>query len=306
MSNARGQAIDKTHLSIDTAEERGFIHRDYLAHCLRWSHALKLLFKRGLYRRAVILDIGCGKEMPFAKLLYSNRMFPPRYIGIDVNKLDLPEMLNKESIIDKISIFEKTDFSKDVFLLDEKSIFVTGKDKKRLPRPNFVTCFEVIEHVEPLHAIDILKKVYKIMPSKTTFLLSTPNFNGKAAANHVNEMTFEVLKNVLLKIGFDIINVFGTFASQTEIYPVMHQEEALVYNALREYYDSNLLSIMLAPLHPRQSRNCLWELSKNNPEQNILRSVYMPYDEDLDTIISWDEIPKPWSSSEKANDFALI
>jgi hypothetical protein len=33
MANARGKSIDNTHLSIDQAEERGFIHRDYIAHC---------------------------------------------------------------------------------------------------------------------------------------------------------------------------------------------------------------------------------------------------------------------------------
>ena len=35
MANARGKEIDNTHLSIDQAEARGFIHRDYIAHCLR-------------------------------------------------------------------------------------------------------------------------------------------------------------------------------------------------------------------------------------------------------------------------------
>jgi hypothetical protein len=41
MANARGKSIDNTHLSIDQAEERGFIHRDYIAHCLRWTHVAK-------------------------------------------------------------------------------------------------------------------------------------------------------------------------------------------------------------------------------------------------------------------------
>ena len=45
-----GRSIDKTHLSIDQAEERGFIHRDYLAHCFRWSHVVKHLGKKKLYK----------------------------------------------------------------------------------------------------------------------------------------------------------------------------------------------------------------------------------------------------------------
>ena len=45
MANARGKSIDNTHLSIDQAEERGFIHRDYIAHCLRWTHVAKWMGK---------------------------------------------------------------------------------------------------------------------------------------------------------------------------------------------------------------------------------------------------------------------
>ena len=44
MANARGKEIDNTHLSIDQAEARGFIHRDYIAHCLRWTHVSVFTF----------------------------------------------------------------------------------------------------------------------------------------------------------------------------------------------------------------------------------------------------------------------
>ena len=63
MANARGKEIDNTHLSIDQAEERGFIHRDYIAHCLRWTHVAKYLHLKSRYKKASILDIGCGKDM---------------------------------------------------------------------------------------------------------------------------------------------------------------------------------------------------------------------------------------------------
>ena len=38
--------IDKTMLSIDNAESRGFLHRDYIAHCLRWTHVTKYLMNQ--------------------------------------------------------------------------------------------------------------------------------------------------------------------------------------------------------------------------------------------------------------------
>ena len=77
--------IDKTHLSCEQAEERGFLHRDYIAHCLRWSHVVKHLQNK--YKTARILDIGCGKETPLIKTLYTMRMTPEMYTGIDMNKL---------------------------------------------------------------------------------------------------------------------------------------------------------------------------------------------------------------------------
>ena len=63
------KVFDKTHLSIDHAEDRLLIHRDYLAHCHRWSffcNLIKITYKPfgpgGLYNNAKILDFGCGKR----------------------------------------------------------------------------------------------------------------------------------------------------------------------------------------------------------------------------------------------------
>ena len=52
MANIRGKAMDNTHLSIDQAEKRGFIHRDYIAHCLRWSHVAKFMGEKSRYKTA--------------------------------------------------------------------------------------------------------------------------------------------------------------------------------------------------------------------------------------------------------------
>ena len=90
-----GRTIDKTHLSIDQAEDRGFIHRDYLAHCFRWSHVVKHLGKKKLYKRASIIDIGCGKEIPLLKTLYTMKMTPKLYQAIDVNRINFQEIHRK-------------------------------------------------------------------------------------------------------------------------------------------------------------------------------------------------------------------
>ena len=54
----KNRPIDKTHLSINSAESRGFLHRDYIAHCLRWTHVAKFLAQQQRDKSARILDIG--------------------------------------------------------------------------------------------------------------------------------------------------------------------------------------------------------------------------------------------------------
>jgi hypothetical protein len=74
MANERGKHIDNTHLSIDQAEARGFIHRDYIAHCLRWTHVAKWMGKPDNRKNCKLLDIGCGKDVPLARMLFTSRM----------------------------------------------------------------------------------------------------------------------------------------------------------------------------------------------------------------------------------------
>src|SRR5690606_17526865 len=85
MANVRGKSIDNTHLSIDTAENRILIHRDYISHCIRWSHVIKFLLQKHVYKSIRVLDIGCGIDAPLARMMLSNRVAPVEYIGIDYN-----------------------------------------------------------------------------------------------------------------------------------------------------------------------------------------------------------------------------
>ena len=108
-----GRTIDKTHLSIDQAEDRGFLHRDYIAHCLRWSHIVKHLQQKKRYKKARILDIGCGKEMPLIKTLYTMKMTPKEYIAIDINKIKFQHIHEKilEKMKNNFRVEDLQDFS---------------------------------------------------------------------------------------------------------------------------------------------------------------------------------------------------
>lgn len=280
MAQNQNRVLDKTFLSLDLAEERGLIHRDYIAHCFRWSHVVKFLNQGHKYKNAVVLDVGCGKEMPLAKTLYVNKMTPKGYIGVDANKFTVPEMLQGKKI--PISIWPETDFC----ALDQADVGTPScqaGDGHSAPNadgyvlPNVLTCFEVLEHVTPEHCLRMLKHFQELTSPDCHYFISTPCYNGSAAGNHINEMTFGALGSLIEDVGFHIAGVFGTFASisdyQSELSAVTvldkNTNKSLpsvdmrdIFSALREYYDTNALSLIFAPLFPAKSRNALWHLTK--------------------------------------------
>jgi len=273
MANKTGKTIDKTSLSIDQAEARGFLHRDYIAHCFRWSHVVKRLSTSGRYKTARVLDVGCGKEMPLAKLLHSSRLAPEWYGAVDINKLTLPDQ------------FARSTFKPSILLGETDVCNVTVSDLG--VKPNVIVNFEVLEHVEPNHCRRMLRKFAELIDEDGTVFLSTPCYDEKvgAAANHVNEMTYEAFGAALEDTGFSIEGHWGTFASQKDYKNLMTPELQNIWSAFRDYYDSNMLSVIFAPLFPAQSRNCMWELKYNPGNKN---RIFPPL----------SEVPGPWGSSE--------
>lgn len=260
--NARGKSVDKTFLSLDNAEKRGFLHRDYIAHCFRWTHACKMIQKN--WRGATILDVGCGKEMPFPKLIYSSKMRPRHYCGLDVGPWPLPTML------------EKATFPCDRVVGDIAEV-KAYQDLDLPAAPNFITCFEVLEHVEWNHARQALKAIRAICAKDALFMVSTPTWNIKDCAdNHVNEMTYEAFGALLEDCDWEIENHYGTFASQSDLKGHVDQ---VLFDQLRDYYDSNVLSVIFAPLFPAQSRNCIWDCRPGLKERKfpMLKQIKRPW-----------------------------
>ena len=284
MANARNQTIDRTFLSLDQAEERGFIHRDYIAHCLRWTHVVKRLYERKSYENARILDVGCGRELPFAKLLHSSRLIPQQYFGVDVGPIEDSACAKFEGTKFPLKVWEKTNLLE--LAVDD---FITHPAESAAPGPlaNIVVCFECFEHVEPKMLLEMLAKMKELTSEDARFFFSTPCWNRTdCAANHVNEMTYEALGAVLEAAGFKIEHTHGTFASIRDYQDILTPEQQRLFNGLREYYDSNFLSCIFAPLIPHRSRNVLWECSKelHNPPVVV---KFEPL----------SECKKPWGSS---------
>lgn len=245
MPNEHGKSIDKTFLSIDMAERRGFLHRDYIAHCFRWSHVIKFLSEKHRYKTAHILDIGCGKETPLLKTLYSSRLIPLSYTGVDVGPINNPG----SALMGKFT----------VTLCQDTDVLTLISNQKGWTQ---IVMFEVLEHNEAARGVEILNQIKSFMDKDTTFFMSTPNYDGvNKAGNHVYEWEYDELRQQLETLGFQIQNVWGTFASQKDYVHDLTPAQRVIFDELRSYYDSNVLAVIFAPAFPRQSRNCLWQLT---------------------------------------------
>lgn len=285
MANTRGKEVDTTSLSLDHAEKRGFIHRDYLAHCLRWSHVVNYLHGNRRHQSLHIIDVGCGKEAPLAKLMFSSRLTHTTgsYTGVDYGKLSRPESIAENTTKFNAKFLGGVDFAKD-----------------KLPREQYdmVTCFEVLEHVEPFHAYSMLKRMRQVLAKSGGFaFISTPCYDEKvgAANNHVNEMTFAGLKAIIEMAGLEIVEVHGTFASQRDYKHLMTPGQKEVFDRLSGYYDSSIISCMFAPMFPQHSRNCCWRLKP-------AKSTIVPCKKTMDELLK----PHHSNSQRWATDLKKI
>lgn len=243
------QKYNKTQLTPQQEFGRHIYHRDQFAHYLRWSHILKIA-RIG----QTILDFGCGSgEM--LEVFYRNKYRPKQYLGLDIRKTTIDE--NNEK-------FEKLDFAEfrqEDLCQDELDLEQTF---------DIITCFEVMEHIGHDNADAFLDNIAYHCDENTRVYLSTPNYDPRvgAAKNHllgpdeeIGEWDHFELQEKLSEY-FDIEAKYGTFASMRD-----YKEEIAndwrqdMFEALKDYYDTNLISNIMAPLvDASHARNCLWVL----------------------------------------------
>ena len=241
---------NKTQLTPQQEFERHIYHRDQFAHYLRWSHVLKNA-KIG----QTILDFGCGTgEM--LEVFYRNKYRPKQYLGLDIRKQTIDENNEKFKKLD-FAEFRQADLCQDE--LDLGQTF------------DIITCFEVIEHIGHENADNFLDNIAYHCNDNTIVYLSTPNYDPKvgAANNHmlgpegakeVGEWDHYELQEKLSEY-FVIEKKYGTFASIKDYKEDLIGWKKEAFEELRKYYDSNLLSNMMAPMIPAEhARNCLWVL----------------------------------------------
>lgn len=260
------------------ATELGQVHRDLTAHNMRWLHvskhlggddwdyerqravgeyipeALRLTFMMrfivGDKMDATLVDLGSGPNVYLARSLYTNRRRVKKYIAVDYRR---PEPSFKphfalEVLQGDVTVWDPT-YSRVLELLEQ-------------PAPDFITSFEVLEHMDKAHGLLFLDNIHRLADLDTIIFFSTPCADGRHfPAEHIYEWGYGELKEELEK-RFSIEQHYGTFASQKDIVPLLTPDQRETFARLQEYYDSHYLATILAPLYPHAARNVLWKLRR--------------------------------------------
>lgn len=248
-----------TDLNPEQTFERHVYHRDQFAHYLRWSYILKEA-KIG----DTVCDFGCGQGS-LLEVFYRNRFKCESYCGIDIRTKTIND--NKEK-------FKNVDWA-EWFV--EDLVKPVGNIYFEAIQADKVCSFEVIEHVGKNNAEVFLENFKKCGHKDSVYYLSTPNYDEKvgAAGNHTydsgdglgvrsHEFGHQELSNLIEGLGFEIVNKFGTFASIKDYKHLLNSWQKEMFENLRSYYDTNLLSVLMAPYFAEQSRNCLWILKQKS------------------------------------------
>lgn len=234
-----------TQLDPDSTFERHVYHRDQFAHYLRWTHVLKRL-----KRDQTVLDWGCGSGN-LLEVIYRNKFKSYRYLGLEYRS-KVVEQCNKE--------YRNLDWAKFV----QQDLTLTDFDYGN--NWELICSFEVIEHIGRRNAGVFLDNIRRHSNKETVILISTPCYDPVvgAASNHVvngviNEFTYDEMKQLLTDAGLKVVNHWGTFASVKDYVPFMNEWQQKYYMAVKDYFDNNILSNLMAPLFPEHARNVMWE-----------------------------------------------
>lgn len=249
--------------------------------------------------------------MPLARLLYVNKMTPRLYVGVDANDFQIPEMLKGKKIV--LKVWTETDLctleKHEVGLSEEVSECSQGNKTFDLHLPNTLVCFEVLEHVTPEHCRRMLQHFLELTSEDCNYFISTPCYNGSAAGNHINEMTYSALGGLLEDLSYHVVGVWGTFASISDYQNLLDNVVTFdwqtgkinsstnlvpIFNALRNYYDTNVLATIFAPLFPDKARNCLWHLTRKVGDAVKQERLFS----------SLGTMPTPWSQHPNWRDLA--
>ena len=227
--------FDKTQLKLANFKYQP--HKDYLGHIFRWGFASTFV-----NNKTRVLDVGCGQEMPFARALGGSSIntVPEKYVGVDLNKINDPISRKWATVYDEFNYIDN--YKK---LIREFGAF------------DLIVNFEVYEHMTHEFGAKLLVAMRKSLAPDGKLIFSTPVFCSSygMAKNHINEVTKAKIESELKKAGFKIIAQYGTFCNWRDVKKIATAAEVATYDALNEFYGTEILGCFLSPKYPQASRN---------------------------------------------------
>ncbi len=235
------------------------IHRDYIAHCLRWDFIIKL-YSASIKRpnnKFKILDVGCG-EAHLMKTIWAGRLKPELYLGVDVDRPVLIKALHKN---------QPRNFKTEYMFADFTQYSHVHEITKLYGHFDAVICFEVLEHLpNPEYADKMLKNIRYVLKKGGEAIISTPTrFKPEdqvSCKNHLFEYTQEDFL-VAVRRQFKIKNIYGTMMYLRKFNKYYKHCKNVgesskftkLIDILLDHYDSNVLSAFLGPAFPQFSRS---------------------------------------------------
>lgn len=239
------RTFDQTFLDTDT----DVIHRDYIAHALRWGFSKRNFIE---HEKTNVLDVGCGPSRPLLLVLFGGIGANPlakRYVGVDLNKIK-PTNHKRSTLYPEFNFIERW-----------KEL------KAKEGQFDLITNFEVIEHMPKAMGLQLLKAFREMLTNDGTLLLSTPVYDGKArAANHIHEYTIDELDEHISNAGLYTVKRYGTFANYNDIKKACkaagRDDHLQTLEDLKGWFGGEVIASFLAPLYPDHARNNYWVIRK--------------------------------------------
>ena len=247
--------IDSTFLDIQKSDETYQFGRDYIAHAVRWSLLQNLIIKRSkdLGRPVVVYDVGCGRKMPLAQTLFSNRHY---------------------NVIHSMWCFDQT--------IDQTRNFTVNKEQRVFPIvgdfcqtynsaayvPDIIVSFEAFEHMPFEHSWKFLRTIRACCQSHTRFYFSTPNYSHTrgAAKNHQNECAMPSILTMLENCGFTVRQTNGLYCEIKRAEEFCNNNNMSgLYLAMKERFENEVLSMLFAWDLPEDSKNVLYTCDIADP-----------------------------------------
>lgn len=237
-----------------------YVHRDYASHYFRWGWA-----SRHCTPTTRLLDLGSGQDLALARVLIYHNGLPESMVAVDLNKLQGHVQPKWLTVYDETNVCEG---DTQLALLEAHGPF------------NLITAFEIIEHMPVEEGDRLLGAIRNLLSEDGYALLSTPVFNGKAAANHIHEYTIEELFTKIEAAGLRVEKRYGTFGSYHDMKRGVTQWCALrfgmndggmaaqavasamiaFYDGCREFYADDVMANFMAPMLADYARNNAWKL----------------------------------------------